>query len=100
MRRDWTKARAKVDSEAECRVCERGDGLQAAHVIGRKYDPPTGKVDPLDIVPLCVECHMAYDAHRLDLLPYLTYPEQGQAASHVGLVRALKRTSPETEWVS
>lgn len=91
MRRDWKQARAKVNSEAECRVCGTGEGLQAAHTIGRKHDPPSGKVRDRDIVPLCPGCHMKYDGRQLDLLPYLTYDEQAAAAEHVGIVRAMNR---------
>ena len=93
MRRDWKQARAKVDGEGECRVCGTGSGLEAAHVVGRSYDPPTGKVRPIDVVPLCGPCHRAYDARSLDLLANLTYEEQGAAAEHLGLLRALHRTT-------
>ena len=91
-RRDWKAARAKVDDEGECRVCRTGIGLEAAHVIGRSYDPPTGKVRPVDIVPLCGPCHRNYDARSLDLLPYLTHEEQAAAVEHVGIIGALRRT--------
>lgn len=95
MRRDWKQARAKVDSEGQCRVCENGQDLQAAHTIGRKHDPPTGKVRPLDIVPLCVKCHMEYDGRRLNLLPYLSVEEQAAAVEHVGIISALRRLTNE-----
>lgn len=61
--------------------------------MGRKYDPPTGKVQADDIVPLCRACHRDYDAHAIDLLPYMTITEQAQAVAHVGIVRALRRIS-------
>lgn len=93
-RRNWTAAREKVMAEGRCRVCRQtGNGLEAAHVMGRKYDDPSGHVDPNDVVPLCRPCHTAYDQRRLDLLPYLTLPEQARAVSHVGIARALRRTS-------
>lgn len=93
MRRNWTQARAKVDAEEVCRVCRSGVGVQAAHVVGRIYDPADGKVRPDDIVPLCPECHMKYDGRALDLLPYLTHEEQAAAVVHIGIVRALRRVS-------
>jgi hypothetical protein len=92
-RRDWAWARMKVDAEARCRVCKRTDrGLEAAHIIGRKYDPDDGVVQPDDIVPLCRACHVEYDAHRLSLLPYLTLVEQAAAVRLVGIERARNRT--------
>lgn len=95
-RRDWSAARAKVETEARCRVCKRSDrGLEAAHVMGRKYDQPDGRVLADDVVPLCRECHTAYDARRLRLLPYLTLAEQAAAARHVGLERAMLRVYPD-----
>ena len=93
--RTWVDARAKVDDEEFCRVCKTGGGLQAAHTIGRIHDNDDGKVRPDDIVPLCPKCHMQYDAHALDLLPYLTMEEQAAAVSHVGIVGALRRLSGE-----
>lgn len=110
--RDWTDARAKVDRERRCRVCgaERHEvvALQAAHTIGREHDRPRVTatysevdgplplwVNPLDVVPLCLQeeggCHAQYDARRLDLLPHLTLAEQARAVLHVGLVAAYRR---------
>ena len=91
-RRDWKDARAKCDAEGGCRVCDRY-GVEAAHTIGRTYDPAGGKVRALDIVPLCPQHHREYDARTLDLLPYLTLAEQAAAVEHVGIVRALRRLS-------
>lgn len=88
--RDWTKAREKCAAEGRCRVCHRL-GWEAAHVIGRTHDGVV--VHPDDVVPLCTRCHAAYDLRRLDLLPYLSLAEQARAALHVGLVRALHRTT-------
>lgn len=92
-RRDWKLARAKVDAEGECRVCNRGDGLEAAHVIGRVHDPADGKVRPVDVIPLCGACHRNYDGRNLDLLPYLTHDEQAAAVGHLGIIGALRRIS-------
>lgn len=96
--RDWTAARLKVDIEGRCRVCGSTIGVQAAHVVGRKYDGAV--VDSDDVVPLCSRthdgrggCHQAYDAGRLELLPHLSHAEQARAALHVGLVRAIARTT-------
>lgn len=95
MRRDWSFARAKIDSERCCRVCQSRDHVEAAHTIGRKYDGATSSgvlvVIPHDVVPLCREHHSAYDKHELDLLPYLTHEEQAAAVSHVGIVSAMRR---------
>lgn len=106
-RRDWTLAIRKVRVEGKCRVCGRTTGLQAAHVSGRRYDALVGgegstivEVHPDDVVPLCSQtedgrggCHDAYDSRDLDLLPFLTLAEQARAAGHLGLVRALARTT-------
>lgn len=109
-KRIWTDARAKVELEARCRVCgyEPGDPdtLDAAHVMGRKYDQPahTGTrtlyVNPLDIVPLCAtysaqHCHQRFDAHELDLLPFLAPEEQTRAVELAGGIEAArKRLAP------
>jgi hypothetical protein len=107
LERDWSAALAKRDREGCCRVCGAVPGpgvrLEAAHTIGRRFDQrlsPGGRtlvVHPDDTVPLCVKadggCHQAFDAHRLDLLPYLTYSEQARAVGHVGIVAALRRLS-------
>ena len=97
VRRDWKAARGKVDDEGECRVCRTPHDLQAAHVIGRSHDPASGKVRPVDVVPLCGPCHRQYDAHDLSLLPYLTPAEQAAAVEHVGLVGAYRRTGATRE---
>jgi 5-methylcytosine-specific restriction endonuclease McrA len=94
-RRDWTQARAKVDREAQCRVCGDGRDLQAAHTIGRTYDPIHGKVQAIDIVPLCPGCHRQYDGRTLNLLPYLSHDEQAAAVGHVGIISALRRLTNE-----
>ena len=97
IQRDWTAARAKVDNAPGCRKCGRGHGLEAAHIVGRKYDRKLDRsghkrvVDPESVVPLCRDCHTAYDSYRLDLLPYLTNEEQARAALDVGLFAAFRR---------
>lgn len=117
MKRDWTAAREKVEAEGRCRVCGGGGisrlVLEAAHIIGREHDnhPSIGgpehiygkatlPVMPVRIVPLCRHmrgrgCHPAYDAHELDLLPYLTVEEQAQAVLDAGGIElARRRTAP------
>jgi 5-methylcytosine-specific restriction endonuclease McrA len=94
--RDWTLARQKVEEEGCCRVCHATGRLEAAHIVGRAYDKDEEDVvivDPDDVVPLCKACHAAFDARRLDLLPYLTRAEQSRAVLHAGIVGAMRRIS-------
>lgn len=103
MRRDWTLARKKVDSEGKCRYCRSMvRNLEAAHLIGREADekPETGKtikVNPDSIVPLCGpfgdsnSCHTLYDHHSLDILPYLTLQEEMQAVKDASRLSGSKR---------
>lgn len=93
--RDWSLARDKLTYEgSRCRVCKSQNMVQCAHVIGREQDKhPTVRsqqgpgewkpyeVAPDRIVPLCKRCHDDYDAHRLDLLPYLSLWEVLQAVT-------------------
>lgn len=82
--------RRKADN-GTCRVCAR-EGCDPAHVI----DKSLGGCQEVDcVVPLCRPCHRSYDEGGLDLLPYLDLSEQGHAAGHVGLARALWRTTNE-----
>lgn len=103
MKRDWTEAREKVDTEGCCRVCgprvvmsKDATRVEAAHVIGRARDTG-GKVDAMSVVPLCgpatssSTCHGRYDAHRLDLLPYLTPAEQARAVADAGGIESARR---------
>lgn len=94
--RDWTLARLKVEEEGCCRVCHATGRLHAAHIVGRAFDKDEEGVvvvDPDDVVPLCEVCHRAFDQRRLDLLPYLTRPEQARAVLHAGIVGAMRRIS-------
>lgn len=88
-KRDWSLARAKVELEGRCRVCHR-PFPDAAHVIPRSQVHPRHD-DDNNIVPLCREHHDKYDRGELDLLPYLTKPEQANAVLLVGIDRALWR---------
>lgn len=96
LRRDWKEARAKCDEEGACRRCGRWP-VESAHIIGRARDERVGHkaiVKRDSICPLCGDCHRAYDQHQLDLLPYLTVPEQTQAAwDAAGLINAVLRTT-------
>jgi 5-methylcytosine-specific restriction endonuclease McrA len=91
-KRDWTAARAKVDEEGQCRACGTNSGLQAAHVIPRSRITRGGE-DPRNIVPLCVGCHQAQHAGRLELLPVLHRDEQAYAVELVGLGEAYRRVT-------
>jgi hypothetical protein len=106
-KRYWIDAHSKVDIEARCRVCGwEGDGLETAHIMGRKFDQPahTGTrtlyVNPLDVVPLCPvfapeKCHHRYDHKELDLLPFLAPEEQTRAVEVAGGIEAArKRVAP------
>ncbi len=76
-----------------CLVCGRGP-CQPAHVIPRAQG---GCDDPSCVVALCPRDHRAYDEGRLDLLPYLPLSVQAHAVGHVGLARALRRTTNQRE---
>ena len=109
----WDEARDKVEEEGACRVCSTPDGalvdgrrvwLEAAHVVpkGRADEvlegPRGGRIRrvPRDaVVPLCApgRCHAQYDAHALDLLPFLFPPEEQFAVKVLGLAGAYKRTT-------
>lgn len=96
--RDYTtEARPKVEREGVCRCgCGATSGLQAAHVIGRKYDPPhpsrPGLIVLADhVVPLARPCHDRYDHHRLNLWPLLTDDEREAAILLVGKGPAERR---------
>jgi 5-methylcytosine-specific restriction endonuclease McrA len=99
-RRDWREARQKVEDEGRCRVCRTSSGpIDAAHVIPRSLAPGVGtNMGAENIVPLCRECHVEYDQHRLDLLPVLTLPEQVAAVRQAGgIALAYRRTTNERE---
>jgi hypothetical protein len=101
--RDWSDAREKVEREGRCRVCGCRDGLQFAHILGRRYDDANGWVDPLHGVPLCggplgrPTCHVLYDERRLDLSGYLTPEELAEAVAMAGEVSAMRRITGSRE---
>lgn len=86
-------AREKVEREGVCRVCGAGgpDVLDAAHVWNRGQGGP-GFDEPDAVVPLCsrrkggLGCHEDYDAHQLDLLPFLTTAEQVALVRYAGTI--------------
>lgn len=118
-KRDWAFARGKLEAEGCCRVCgplkdhhaHVVNVIQCAHIIGREHDryAPMRAAEsgwawdmvvvPDRIVPLCLKHHQAYDAHELDLLPYLTEWEVHQAIADCarsdrmgnGLAKAVRR---------
>lgn len=100
-RRSWKEARDKVEAEGfRCRVCRSSFQVEAAHVIPRSLAPGVGNNMGADnIVPLCGDqCHPAYDRHELDLLPYLTLPEQVAAVRQAGgIALAYRRTTNSRE---
>lgn len=85
--------KAKVERFG-CRVCGRmrdeGAPIDPAHVTPRAI----GGCDHEDcVIPLCRAQHVQYDRGLLDLLPFLSLREQAHAVSHLGILRALKRTT-------
>ena len=78
--------RAKVHGVV-CRNCGV-EGTDPAHTVDRSLG---GCDSPLCVIPLCRECHRAYDDHQLDVLPLLDWSEQAHAVSHIGLIGALER---------
>jgi len=94
MRRNWTEARAKVHEEGRCRACHTTHGLQAAHVVPRsRVNAGLGAEHPLNIVPLCAHCHALQHDGKLELLPLLSFREQGYVAGLVGIEEARRRTT-------
>lgn len=111
LRRDWSDARAKVDEFGLCRGCGRpfeklkrmGRSLDAAHIVGRTYDPKSDKasfdryVHPDAVFPLCGPvlesgtCHHEYDGHRLNMWLRLTDSEREWVIAAAGEGRARRR---------
>ena len=77
-----------------CIVCWR-PGTDRAHLIDRSLAPDPD-ANPLRTVRLCRTHHEAYDAHELDLLPYLEPRHRAELAFAVethGLVATLERVT-------
>jgi hypothetical protein len=100
--RVWTDEAQGKRSEG-CRVCGYHE-VELAHVSGRVFDQPrtpgakTVYVEPESVVPLCPEHHKAYDAHALDLLPFLRAPEQLRAVKDYGLIETARRRLCPSEY--
>lgn len=115
LKRDWSAA--EIKRVPACRVCGcRSRKIELAHVIGRRCDldqvsiceyedDRRGEVHavrmavvlPDRVIPLCVDCHRQFDAHRLDVWNDLTTLERFQAIEDAGtLGQALRRCAPLT----
>jgi hypothetical protein len=68
--------------------------IEAAHIVPRSR-VTTGGEHPDNIVPLCTRCHRSQHVGGLELLPFLTTPEQAYAAGLVGIAEAYRRTTNE-----
>jgi hypothetical protein len=97
--RDWAEFREKVNHEGACRIGGRAHGQpDAAHLIQRSRVPGPEADHEDNCVPLCRDCHRAYDERRLDLLPYLRREEMAYAVQLIGLLSALERIT-NRRWV-
>jgi hypothetical protein len=87
--------RAKIEREGvrlESPISIPGEAVDPAHIVPRGG----GGCDHEDcVIGLLRADHRAYDHGLLDILPHLTLAEQAHAASHVGLLKALKLTTGE-----
>jgi hypothetical protein len=84
----------EVQTGNACIVCWRSP-TDRAHVVDRSLAPDPYS-DPRRIVYLCREHHVAYDAHELDLLPYLEPRHRSELARAVevfGLMGTLERVT-------
>ena len=109
-KRNWKKARIKVEEEGRCRFCGKkpaelartGLRLEAVHLVPRQWDQADDDdgiliVDPLSIVPACGpatdtrSCHSRFDCGELEALPALSFPEQAAVVKKVGLLSAYTR---------
>ena len=105
----WADAIHKLENEGACRVCsmhgeDTNGPLEAAHSINQAAQdviltgPRGGQymyVQPDAVVPLCSMHHRRYDARGLDLLPYMSVPEQINAVDAAGgIYAALRRLCP------
>jgi hypothetical protein len=106
--RQWEDARRKVEEEGRCRICGV-EPVEAAHLFGRVLDEVIGQtedgktlitikyVDPLAVAPLCKRHHEDYDQKRLDLSPYIRFPEMAWVVERVGIERARNRFTGKKE---
>lgn len=104
--RYWDAAREKVEREGRCRACGTQFMLQFAHTVGRAHDQVVDLedgsrilyVDPLDGIPLCIDCHAKYDQRKLSILEHLNEAEQARAVEHLGILRALHRLTGQRDY--
>lgn len=91
-----SKAQREKVGGRSCLVCGSAEATTPAHIVDRSLG---GCDDALCVVPLRVDYHHAYDAHELDLLPYLEAhglrDEIAHAVGHLGLIGALERITGE-----
>ena len=102
LRRDWSDVKKKMQMR-ECRGCsyEQRFWIQRAHLVPRRFDEvrkgPKGAkylyVHADNVVPLCIECHRAFDAGELSLVGKLTMRELRHVVSILGKHRARRRLS-------
>ena len=89
--RNWAEPRDKVDAEGRCRRCHSPFRLEAAHIVPRSRIKPGPAENPLNIVPLCRHCHLAFDELGLDISAFLTSEEWEFAVGLVGEAEARRR---------
>lgn len=85
---------AEIQTGNACIVCWRAP-TDRAHLIDRSLFPDA-HADPARVIYLCREHHNAYDAHELDLLPYLEpryRHELARAVECFGLIGTLERVT-------
>lgn len=90
-----TGQRLSVQGRA-CIVCRQHAGeCDPAHLISRAA-LTEGQDDPRAVVPLCRDCHTAYDQGGLSILEYLEPHEReilAYAVQRYGLLRTLQRVT-------
>lgn len=99
LRRDWSDADKKM--VMHCRGCDEEQRwwVERAHLVPRRFDEVRKGargakylyVSPDNIVPLCIECHCAFDAGLLSLIGKLTMREYRHVIRILGKARARRR---------
>lgn len=90
--------KARIEGKS-CVVCANPN-VEPAHLIDKSLAPTAGQ-DERAVVPLCRMDHELYDAHQLDLSPYLEprYREEAAwAVQSFGLWKAIRRISGK-DWI-
>ena len=86
----------KIITEGQCRVCTRKD-IQTSHLWPRGRGAPKYE-DPDICIPLCAYHHFWFDAHQLELLPYLSLEEQLATVREAGgIVKAYRRLTYDAD---